>query len=106
MSVQTEAQSPKPAAGGHPLLAPRYKAWLVVLLLAVSTLNFADRAVLSVLAQRYASETRGGRDGDFSLKLTMINQELSEVLGRLQIRWVQGGNAQPPSTRFSTRLAR
>lgn len=35
----------------HPLLSGRYKSWLVFVLLVVSTLNFADRAVLSVLAQ-------------------------------------------------------
>ncbi len=67
--------------------------------------DLRNACVLSVLAQRYASETRG-RDGDFSLKLSLINQELSEVLGRLQIRWGQGGDTQPPSTRFSTRLVR
>jgi len=61
--------------------------------------------VLSVLAQRYASETRV-RDGDFSLKLTSVKQELSEVLGRLQIRWGLVGDSQPPSTHFSTRLVR
>ena len=35
----------------HPLLSPRYRLWLVSLLVVVSALNFADRAVLSVLAQ-------------------------------------------------------
>jgi hypothetical protein len=61
--------------------------------------------VLSVLAQRYASETRG-RDGDFALKLSLVKQELSEVLARLQVRWGPGGDAQPPSTHFSTRIVR
>lgn len=37
--------------GTHPLLSRRYKRWLMGVLLVVSTLNFADRAVLSVLAQ-------------------------------------------------------
>jgi predicted MFS family arabinose efflux permease len=36
---------------GHPLLSRGYRTWLVVVLLALSTLNFADRAILSVLAQ-------------------------------------------------------
>ena len=36
---------------GHPLLSRRYRTWLVVVLLLVSTLNFADRAILAVLAQ-------------------------------------------------------
>jgi MFS family permease len=40
-----------PASGTHPLLSGRYKTWLVVVLLIVSILSFADRAVLSVLAQ-------------------------------------------------------
>lgn len=35
----------------HPLLSRRYKIWLVGVLLLVNALNFADRAVLSVLAQ-------------------------------------------------------
>jgi hypothetical protein len=61
--------------------------------------------VLSVLAQRYAAESRG-RDGDFPFKLDLVKQELSEVLGRLQLRWGPGGDAQPPSTHFSTRLVR
>jgi len=38
-------------ASGHPLLSGRYRTWLVLVLLIVSVLNFADRAVLSVLAQ-------------------------------------------------------
>jgi predicted MFS family arabinose efflux permease len=38
-------------AAGHPLLSSRNKLWLVAVLLAVSTLNFADRAVLAVLAE-------------------------------------------------------
>jgi MFS family permease len=35
----------------HPLLSRRYRIWLVGVLLLVNALNFADRAVLSVLAQ-------------------------------------------------------
>ncbi len=38
-------------APGHPLLRPGYQRWLVAVLLLVSAMNFADRAVLSVLAQ-------------------------------------------------------
>ena len=37
--------------GVHPLLARRYKVWLILVLLTVSTLNFSDRAVLAVLSQ-------------------------------------------------------
>lgn len=35
----------------HALMARGYRIWLVVVLLLLSTLNFADRAILSVLAQ-------------------------------------------------------
>ncbi|MXO59960.1 MFS transporter [Altererythrobacter salegens] len=35
----------------HPLLRPGYGRWVVVTLLLVSIINFADRAVLNVLAQ-------------------------------------------------------
>jgi predicted MFS family arabinose efflux permease len=35
----------------HSLLSRRYKAWLILVLLVVSTLNFSDRAILAVLAQ-------------------------------------------------------
>lgn len=37
--------------GEHPLLSRSYKRWLVFVLLLVSIFNFADRAILSVLAQ-------------------------------------------------------
>src|SRR6478735_3154341 len=35
----------------HALLGRNYRIWLVAVLLLLSTLNFADRAILSVLAQ-------------------------------------------------------
>lgn len=37
--------------GSHPLLSRGYRTWLVGVLLALGTLNFADRAILAVLAQ-------------------------------------------------------
>lgn len=37
--------------GESPLLSARYRTWLVFVLLVLSMLNFADRAILSVLAQ-------------------------------------------------------
>lgn len=37
--------------GTHPLLSRGYRSWLVGVLLALGTLNFADRAILAVLAQ-------------------------------------------------------
>lgn len=42
----------------HPLLRPRYKAWLVFVLLLVTIFNFADRAILAVLSQPIKEELR------------------------------------------------
>ena len=39
------------AAGDDPLLRPGYRRWLVFVLLLVAIFNFADRAILAVLAQ-------------------------------------------------------
>ncbi len=50
----TEPDGPVAAdgpAGTHPLLAPAYNRRLMFILLAVMIFNFADRAILSVLAQ-------------------------------------------------------
>ncbi len=60
--------------------------------------------VLTVLAQRYAAETRGS-EGDFPLKLRRINQDLSEVLARLAVRW-NSPSGSPDSSMFSTRIVR
>jgi predicted MFS family arabinose efflux permease len=38
-------------SGAQALLSPRYRTWLVIVLLVLSMLNFADRAILAVLAQ-------------------------------------------------------
>ena len=35
----------------HPLLSRGYKTWLVAVLLAANLFNYADRAILAVLAQ-------------------------------------------------------
>jgi MFS family permease len=40
-----------PANADHALLSRRYKVWLVFVLFLVSVFNYADRAILSVLAQ-------------------------------------------------------
>lgn len=61
--------------------------------------------VLSVLARRYAAETRGDR-GDFALKLQQAQDELSEVLARLELRWAAGGSDGRSSSFFSTRITR
>lgn len=58
---------------------------------------------LTVLAQRYAAETRGG-EGDFPLKLRWIHDELSEVLARLRVRWKAAGRGG--SSISSTRIER
>lgn len=46
-----DAGTPTRAGEAHPLLSRRYKTWLVFVLLVASTFNFADRAILAVLAQ-------------------------------------------------------
>ncbi|MGF7171812.1 putative MFS family arabinose efflux permease [Sphingobium xanthum] len=48
-----DGEGPRSAAsgGGHPLLRAGYKRWVVFVLLLVSIVNFADRAILAVLAQ-------------------------------------------------------
>lgn len=67
--------------------------------------DLRSACVLAVLAQRYASESRS-RDGDFPLKSSLVKQDLSDVLARLQIRWGPSGTSQPSSSLFSTRLVR
>ena len=66
--------------------------------------DLRQACVLTVLAQRYAAETRGDH-GDFALKLAQVRQELSEVLARLTIRW-GGGTDRQSSNWFSTRIVR
>jgi hypothetical protein len=61
--------------------------------------------VLSVLAQRYAAETRGNQ-GDFALKLAQIKQELTEVLARIQLRWGTSGADCNSTNWFTTRIVR
>ena len=55
--------------------------------------DLRQACVLSVLAQRYAAETRGNQ-GDFALKLAQVKQELTEVLARIQLRWGTSGADQ------------
>jgi predicted MFS family arabinose efflux permease len=49
--MSAERQTDNPRTMQHALLARGYRIWLVAVLLLLSTLNFADRAILSVLAQ-------------------------------------------------------
>jgi hypothetical protein len=67
--------------------------------------DLRQACVLTVLAQRYAAETRGNQ-GDFALKLTQVKQDLSEVLARLTLRWGQSGTDRNSTNWFSTRIVR
>ena len=49
--MSKELQDPRAVGSASALLTPRYKARLVSVLLFLMTLNFADRAILAVLAQ-------------------------------------------------------
>jgi len=49
--MSNEQPEQRSGASGHALLTRGYRFWLVTVLLLLSTLNFADRAILSVLAQ-------------------------------------------------------
>lgn len=51
MSAGQQGVKSEGGSGGHPLLQPRYTRWAVFVLLLVSVFNFADRAILAVLAQ-------------------------------------------------------
>ena len=75
-----------PETAGHPLLSARYKTWLVVVLLLVSTLNFADRAVLSVLAQSIKEDLRL-TDADLGMLQGLGFAILYSVLG-LPLGWL------------------
>jgi MFS family permease len=69
-----------------PLLSARYKTWLVLVLLFVSTLNFADRAVLSVLAQPIKEDLRL-TDADLGMLQGLGFAILYSVLG-LPLGWL------------------
>ena len=70
----------------HPLLSRRYTTWLVVVLLVVSTMNFADRAVLSLLAQPIKEELRL-TDADLGMLQGLGFAILYSVLG-LPLGWL------------------
>jgi len=73
-------------ASSHPLLSRRYKTWLVVVLLVVSTFNFADRAVLSVLAQSIKEDLRF-TDADLGMLQGLGFAILYSILG-LPLGWL------------------
>jgi predicted MFS family arabinose efflux permease len=68
------------------LLAPRYKTWLVSVLLVLATLNFADRAILSVLAQPI-KEDLGLTDSQLGLLQGLGFAILYSVLG-IPLGWL------------------
>lgn len=70
----------------HPLLSRRYKLWLVAVLLLVSTLNFADRAVLAVLAQPIKEDLKL-TDTDIGMLQGLAFAILYSVLG-LPLGWL------------------
>jgi len=92
MSVELSGAAPadggtgRKTADGHPLLSGRYRTWLLVVLLAVSALNFADRAVLSVLAQPIKEELKL-TDADLGMLQGLGFAILYSVLG-LPIGWL------------------
>jgi hypothetical protein len=62
--------------------------------------------VLTVVVKAYRGDTRS-KEGDFAKKLYMYQQELSDVLARVDLKWntITGENPQP-ATRFNTRVSR
>ncbi|MEP7314700.1 MAG: MFS transporter, partial [Pseudomonadota bacterium] len=70
----------------HPLLSRRYKLWLVAVLLLVSTLNFADRAILAVLAQPIKEDLKL-TDADLGMLQGLAFAILYSILG-LPLGWL------------------
>jgi predicted MFS family arabinose efflux permease len=68
------------------LLAPRYKTWLVSVLLVLATLNFADRAILAVLSQPI-KEDLGLTDAELGILQGLGFAILYSVLG-LPLGWL------------------
>lgn len=62
-------------------------------------------AAITVIVRAYRTDTRS-KDGDFSLKLYRFENELSNALGLVQVRWNQLNLNPPTNNRFNTRLSR
>lgn len=82
------SQGQEGAAGGSAsaLLSPRYRTWLVAVLLVLATLNFADRAILSVLAQPI-KEDLGLSDSQLGVLQGLAFAILYSLLG-IPIGWL------------------
>ncbi len=74
------------AGGAAALLSPRYRAWFVFVMLLLSTLNFADRAILSVLAQPIKEDLKL-TDGELGMLTGLGFAILYSLLG-LPIGWL------------------
>jgi predicted MFS family arabinose efflux permease len=74
------------AEGTSTLLSRRYRTWLVLVLLLLSTLNFADRAILSVLAQPIKEDLKL-TDGELGMLTGLGFAILYSLLG-LPIGWL------------------
>ncbi len=85
---------------GHPLLTRRYKLWLVAVLLLVSTLNFADRAVLAVLAQPIKEDLKL-TDTDIGMLQGLAFAILYSVLG-LPLGWLAERFSRKDSSRSAS----
>lgn len=70
----------------HPLLAASYTRWLVFVLLLLATLNFADRAILAVLAQPIKEDLKLS-DADLGMLQGLGFAILYSVLG-LPLGWL------------------
>ncbi len=70
----------------HPLLSRRYKVWLVFVLFLVSVFNFADRAILSVLAQPIKEDLKL-TDTDLGMLQGLAFAILYSVLG-IPLGWL------------------
>ena len=68
--------------------------------------DLRQACVLTVICQRIGAELQDKTDAAWALKLKNHRAELDLTLGRLQLRWGNKGDSQPPSTLFSTRFVR
>ncbi|MCW2350464.1 spinster family MFS transporter [Sphingobium sp. B12D2B] len=81
MATTTQHDTAEPVADEtHPLLRPGYKKWAVFVLLLVSIFNFADRAILAVLAQPI-KEDLGLTDTDLGILQGLGFAIMYSVLG-------------------------